>query len=177
MNNPPTANYSSSPTLCLGEDVNFTDNSLGSPTSWSWDFGDGIGTSTAQNPTYNYASSGTYTVTLTVNNTYGSDSFSQTVTVNALPNVNASSATSSICVGQSANINASGASSYTWDNGAGNGSSVIVSPSATTTYQVTGTDGNGCMNTANVNITVNSLPVISSTSFTDPSACTAGPTG
>ncbi|MFZ9028029.1 MAG: S8 family serine peptidase [Crocinitomicaceae bacterium] len=173
LNNPPTANYSSDPTLCLGEDINFTDNSLGSPTSWSWDFGDGSGTSTAQNPTYNYASSGTYTVTLTVTNAFGSDSYSQTVTVNALPNVNASSPSTSICIGQSANINASGASSYAWDNGAGSGPSVNVSPSATTTYQVTGTDGNGCVSTANINITVNAAPVISSTSIADPSACLA----
>jgi PKD repeat protein len=39
--------------------------------TWSWDFGDATGTSTEQNPTYVYASSGDYTVTLTVTDTYG----------------------------------------------------------------------------------------------------------
>jgi PKD repeat protein len=37
---------------------------------WSWTFGDG-GTSTLQNPTYNYTTAGTYTVTLTVTDADG----------------------------------------------------------------------------------------------------------
>ncbi len=51
--------------------VNFTDQSTNNPTSWQWDFGDG-GTSTEQNPAHTY-NEGTYTVTLTVTNEYGSD--------------------------------------------------------------------------------------------------------
>ena len=35
-------------------------------TSWLWDFGDGVGTSTNKNPAYKYTSPGTYTVTLKV---------------------------------------------------------------------------------------------------------------
>jgi len=45
--------------------VQFTDQSTGAPTSWSWSFGDG-GTSTLQGPTHTYAAAGTYDVTLTV---------------------------------------------------------------------------------------------------------------
>jgi len=45
--------------------VRFTDKSIGSPTSWSWNFGDGQ-TSTEQNPTHVYTAIGAYTVTLTV---------------------------------------------------------------------------------------------------------------
>jgi PKD repeat protein len=40
--------------------------------SWLWDFGDGT-TSTDLNPEHTYSVPGTYTVTLTVTNTYGSD--------------------------------------------------------------------------------------------------------
>jgi PKD repeat protein len=71
----PVADFSGSP-LSGGAPLNvsFTDLSTGSPTSWSWDFGDGIGTSTAQNPSYTYSNAGTYSVTLTVSNSYGSDS-------------------------------------------------------------------------------------------------------
>ncbi|MDZ7304357.1 MAG: phytase [candidate division KSB1 bacterium] len=47
--------------------VNFTDQSSGNPTSWWWDFGDGM-TSTLQNPTHQYTKPGTYTVSLTVAN-------------------------------------------------------------------------------------------------------------
>ena len=43
----------------------FYDLSLGAPTTWAWDFGDG-NTSTEQNPTHTYAAAGTYTVSLAV---------------------------------------------------------------------------------------------------------------
>lgn len=53
--------------------VQFCDVSTGSPTSWAWDFGDGVGTSNSQFPSYTYTSAGTYTVSLTVSNVGGSD--------------------------------------------------------------------------------------------------------
>jgi PKD repeat protein len=56
--------------------VSFTDTSSGSPTTWSWDFGDGT-TSTLQNPTHTYATTGTYTVTLGVANATGTDTTTQ----------------------------------------------------------------------------------------------------
>jgi gliding motility-associated-like protein len=34
--------------------------------SWQWDFGDSLGTSTQQNPSYSYAAAGNYTVCLTI---------------------------------------------------------------------------------------------------------------
>ncbi|MBU8869269.1 MAG: S8 family serine peptidase [Gemmatimonadales bacterium] len=69
----PVAAFTGSPTS--GQyplDVAFNDQSTGSPTSWSWTFGDG-GTSTAQNPSYIYTSAGTYTVSMTATNSVGSD--------------------------------------------------------------------------------------------------------
>jgi PKD repeat protein len=69
----PVADFTGNPTS--GEaplTVSFTDQSSNSPTSWSWDFGDG-GTSTAQNPSHQYGSAGTYTVSLTATNACGSD--------------------------------------------------------------------------------------------------------
>ena len=56
--------------------VQFTDKSLGEPTSWNWDFGDGA-TSTDKNPTHTYTTLGTYTVALTVSNTNGKDTTSK----------------------------------------------------------------------------------------------------
>jgi PKD repeat protein len=53
-----------------GLTVLFADSSIGSPTSWSWDFGDGK-SSTARSPSHTYARAGTYTVTLTVGNAFG----------------------------------------------------------------------------------------------------------
>ena len=53
-------------------EVNFTDQSTNFPTSHQWSFGDGT-TSTEQNPFHTYNDIGTYTVTLTATNDYGSD--------------------------------------------------------------------------------------------------------
>ncbi|MBY8962998.1 choice-of-anchor A family protein [Flavobacterium sp. D11R37] len=53
------------------------------PVTYAWDFGDGT-TSTDMNPVKQYAAGGTYTVTLTATNTYGSDTYSQVVTVNTV---------------------------------------------------------------------------------------------
>ncbi|MCP4584190.1 MAG: S8 family serine peptidase [candidate division Zixibacteria bacterium] len=71
---PPVADFVGVPTS--GEtplNVSFTDLSTQNPTTWNWDFGDGIGTSNEQNPTYTYNDIGTYTVTLTATNAFGSD--------------------------------------------------------------------------------------------------------
>jgi PKD repeat protein len=66
----------------------FTDSSTpnGSVTGWSWDFGDNIGTSSQQNPTYAYGAEGPYSVKLTATNNNGSTGTStQTITVTAPP--------------------------------------------------------------------------------------------
>ncbi len=51
--------------------VNFVDGSSSSVVSWAWDFGDGIGSSTTQNPSYSYDGYGVYIVTLSVIDTNG----------------------------------------------------------------------------------------------------------
>jgi PKD repeat protein len=70
----------SSPTL--GQPVQFTDTSTGSPTSWEWEFGDGQ-TSVMQNPSHTYTAAGSYGVTLTVRAGASSDSATRTISVAA----------------------------------------------------------------------------------------------
>ena len=65
---PPTANFSASTTtVYLGNPVTFTNESTDglAPLTFSWNFGDSV-TSTDENPTHTYSSTGTYTVALTV---------------------------------------------------------------------------------------------------------------
>jgi len=77
----PVAGFTSNSPITLGEMAIFTSTSTGStPLTYLWDFGDGI-TSTLENPTHVYGQTGTYTVTLTVENVYGSDVFTDTFTV------------------------------------------------------------------------------------------------
>ena len=53
--------------------VAFTDNSTGSPDTWSWDFGDGSAPDTNQNPSHAYVAAGTYDVTLAIDGPGGMD--------------------------------------------------------------------------------------------------------
>ena len=57
--------------------VDFTDQSIGDPTSWNWSFGDNH-FSTARNPRNIYYANGQYTVTLTVTNNYGTNTLTKT---------------------------------------------------------------------------------------------------
>jgi hypothetical protein len=69
----PVAEFSGTPTSGNAPLlVSFTDLSSNAPTAWSWTFGDG-GSSSAQHPSHTYTVAGTYTVTLTASNAFGSD--------------------------------------------------------------------------------------------------------
>jgi len=76
--NPPVASFD----FTGDPEVSFTDLSTNSPTSWSWDFGDG-GSSTIQHPDHTYALNGTYEVCLTATNDVGSDEFCDNVLIDS----------------------------------------------------------------------------------------------
>ncbi|NBV09583.1 MAG: hypothetical protein EBS09_10825 [Flavobacteriia bacterium] len=92
----------------------------------------------------------------TTNNPVDTDIF--TLTVNALPIVSAP-ANQTVCAGTPVTLSGSGATSYAWDNGVTN--ATPFTPIATQTYTATGTDGNGCTDTAQVTVNVNALPIVS----------------
>jgi PKD repeat protein len=81
----PTANFSFSPSSpAPGQTVVFLDSSTGSPTSWSWVFGDGA-TASLQNVSHTYTLGGPYSVTLTVSNSNGSNAVTKTIQVASAP--------------------------------------------------------------------------------------------
>jgi PKD repeat protein len=80
----PVAAFSSNVTRGLKPlAVRFEDYSSGSPSNWSWDFGD-HSNATEQNPTHVYLLEGTYNVSLTVTNSVGNNSLTRNsfITVN-----------------------------------------------------------------------------------------------
>jgi PKD repeat protein len=65
---PVAASFTASPTSGAAPlTVSFHDTSTGAPTSWQWNFGDGS-SSTAQNPSHQYAGIGTYSISLMASN-------------------------------------------------------------------------------------------------------------
>lgn len=92
VSNTPTALFTGTPTtICPGGTVAFTSQSTGAPTSYAWTFTGGTpATSTAAAPSVVYNTPGTYTVSLTVTNTFGTNTLTKTayinvVTASALP--------------------------------------------------------------------------------------------
>lgn len=76
-------NYNPYP-VCVTDSVHFTDASLGSPTSWSWNFDDvasGHNTSTLQNPSHLFSGFGIYNVTLIATSGANTDTITTPVLV------------------------------------------------------------------------------------------------
>ncbi|WP_157514466.1 LamG-like jellyroll fold domain-containing protein, partial [Mangrovimonas sp. TPBH4] len=160
VNAPPAVGVNASETqICLGDQVTLSGTGA---QSYSWDQGvtDGV----AFSPT----TTQTYTVTGTDANGC-QNTASIEIMVNELPTVEANASDIEICLGEEVTLFGSGASTYTWDQGVFN--NVPFSPASTQTYTVTGTDANGCQNTATVTITVNPLPTLSTI---DASVCGEG---
>ncbi len=155
-------------TPCAGDMLQLTGASTTTGVTYAWT-GPNSFTSTQQNPQISNATSanaGTYTLTVTETATNCTKIATVNVTVNALPTVTVSGATT-ICAGTTASLTAEGANTYVWSN---NEETATVSISNAGTYTVEGTDVNGCKNTAEVTVTVNT-PYVALNAMTDVDAC------
>jgi len=138
---PPIASFSADPLTGFGF-VQFTDESVGDISSWNWDFGDGMGTSTERYPGYTYPAPGTYSPSLTVTGPTGSDILvkpdyitimpADTVIAGFTPSATFGVTPASI---DFVNSSAGGITGYIWDFGDGYGDSV---ESPTHVYQTAG---------------------------------------
>ncbi|MEO1258230.1 MAG: hypothetical protein AAFZ15_05515 [Bacteroidota bacterium] len=156
---PTVANASGDVTVCSGVSANinavFSTGQL--PLSYSWSHGLGTGGTKTVNPSV------TTTYSVTVSGFSGCTSVDQvTVNVNETPSADAG-ADFTICDQETRiiGVNATGGTApYTiiWDNGLGNGASHTISPTTSTTYNVTVTSANGCNATDQVAVTVQNCP-------------------
>ena len=168
LNTTPTITVqSASQTVCLGNPVSFSVEANGIGLTYQWMKGGTVLTNGG-------AIAGATTATLTINPTSISDTSSfyhavitgtcaLSVTsanvylhINLLPVVTASANIDTVCAGSSVILTGGGAVSYSWTNGVTN--SISYTPTSTSIYTVTGTDGNGCSNTATVTVNVKNLP-------------------
>lgn len=166
-----TASFSpSATTLCAGDCITFTDNSTGPITGWTWTFNSGTpGSANTQDPgSICFNSAGTFDVVLEITDGTNTDQTTVQVTVNDLPNVTATASPSdTICTGDMVTLTGAGAATYVWDNGVTDG--VAFAPTATTTYNVVGTDANGCERGNSITVVVESCDTLTA-DFDFPSA-------
>jgi len=149
----PVASFTRNPSgnACTGQSVTYTSTSTGSPTTYAWSFPNGTpATSTQANPVVTYATAGTYNASLTVTNSVGSNSTSQSVTVTATPTVTGTTPAER-CGSGTVTLGATGsAGTLSWFANATGGTALNTGTSfttpnitATTTYHVSAT-ANGC---------------------------------
>lgn len=154
----------SNTTICSG---NCTSLSATGATSYTWIPG-------AINSFSISACPGSPTV-YTVTGSNGTCSSSKTVTVNVTPTptVGITASSGTICAGQSTTLTASGATNYSWQPGAFTTTVIAVTPTATTVYTVTGTNGS-CSSTKTISVNVTSTPTVAA-SITNTSICSGTP--
>ncbi len=122
------------PSVTVGDiplEITFVDDSTLNISSWAWDFGDGT-TSTLQEPTHTYNTTGTFTVSLTVTSSVGTDVSSQMIMANEpipiaafTPSVSSGTPPLDVTFTDSSTLNIT---SWLWDFGDGT-TSTLENPS------------------------------------------------
>ena len=185
VNATPTVAAGNSSYICVGGTATLTATTTGgSVTTYAWT--DGVAySSTDQNPTASPTVTTPYSVTVTDGSTQSGCSSTSvtTVTVNAVPTVAAGNS-SYICVGGTATLTATttggSVTTYAWTDGVAYSSidqNPTASPTVTTPYSVTVTDGStqsGCISTSVTTVTVNATPTTSASN--DSYICVGGTT-
>ncbi len=149
--NTPAVSLTPSQTICAGADVNIA--ATGAD-MYSWNTG-ATGASLNDKP----FNSTLYTVTGTNTLTGCSATAQHYVQVNPTPQVGIFANKTGVCPGGSAVLTAFGADMYTWSNNAMT-NITTVSPAATTSYSVFGTNSFNCQGMAVQQITVFDAPVV-----------------
>src|SRR3989344_5207470 len=154
----PTVAFTSTGSCALNA-IDFTNQSSDIyPLTYDWNFGDGSPNEQSVNGSHIFPAAAIYNVTLIATNSLGCAAIALNPTViYPLPVVGAGPDVT-ICPGTDVAFSGSGALSYSWNNGISDG--VSFEPLTPNTYTVTGTDGNGCINTDEVQVFFYTDPVV-----------------
>ncbi len=142
---------------CIGDNIFFTNLSYNNIVSSHWNFGNGD-TSLSGTPTYTYNSTGNYTITLTVTDTFGcKDTLSQAAYIQVTkPHASFTMNDSTgVCIPLTVVFTntSTGASTYLWNLGNGNNSAAYSPSNSYTqtgydTIMLMATNSHGCSDTA-----------------------------
>jgi len=149
--------------VCIGQNIQFTDGSTGNPNQWLWDFGDG-GSSVNQNPTYKYTQPGTFSVKLTAYNNGCFDVLTKTNYIVVNPPLSVFNATADCSIKNLYTFTDASIGATAWDWDFGDGSAHYTGgpnppphlyPPVVATYIASLTvTGGGCSNTSTRTINV-----------------------
>jgi len=163
-----TAFTSGSPTVCAGQlGVTYAVASQTTVT-YFWNYSGGVASinGTGNNVDIDFGNTpGTGTLSV-----YGQNSCSvtpvltATIEVLAAPNV-LIAGNNNMCANSQEVLTASGATSYTWNTGA-NTATLVISPTVTSIYTVTGTNADGCVAMTEYTMNVNASPTVQVTGST-----------
>lgn len=140
-----------SSTICASQSATLT---ASGAATYTW-APSGSGTSSVVSPT----ATTVYTVTGTSS---GCNSVPKTATVNvtSVPVITVTPTSTTICRGKNTTLTATGGTTYSWMPGSLTGASVVVSPTITTTYTVTGSTGSCNSLPKNASVTVVASPTL-----------------
>lgn len=169
ITDPKAAFTTSASAVCLGTAVNFNNASSGDHLTYSWGFGNELGSTQAM-PSIIYPATGNYTVNLTVTDINGCrDTATKNITVNTQPKVSLNGNTAS-CINDSlrfsgiwANIDTS---TVSWKWNFGNGQTSALQDPPIQFYPAAGSyplqlilsTAAGCADTISTSITIHPLP-------------------
>ena len=152
---------SPSPTVCAGTAI--TLGATGASSTYSWNGG------VINNSPFVPVANAVYTVAATGTNNCLSRA-TVSIVVNPLPTVGATIVPSGvICAGSTYTLNAAGALSYTWASGVSN--AFPFTAVSNTAYVVSGTNAQGCINTATIPVVVNALPNVGAVVLPSSTVC------
>lgn len=138
---------------CAGKSVTLTANGS---VSYTWMPGNMTTTVIVVTPT----ASTCYSV-VGINSNSCNTSGTKCITVYSLPVINTMASGGSMCAGSPATLTASGAISYTWTPFNQNGASIVITPTASMCYTVSGMNNQGCIGSVANCFSVTPLPSLS----------------
>ncbi|MEO6303863.1 MAG: PKD domain-containing protein, partial [Bacteroidia bacterium] len=182
----PTVSFNSlSPNACAPQYsfMNTSSISSGNITNYIWNFGNATPTVATQNPIHTFPGPGNYSVSLiAISNQGCSDTATQNLAIYPFPNANftapATCQNANVNFTNSSNITAGSITSYLWNFGNGN-NSTLTNPSfnynnsGTFPVSLVVTSNQGCTASVTANVIINPVPAVS---FTCNDACLGAPT-
>ncbi len=128
---------------------------------WADMFVEGIGAERELNIVPALGETGSVTIVMDIMDDAGfSYSIDFTLTINGLPDISIIETETDYCVNQEITLTGSGGITYEWEPSITNGVEFVISEPGTYTYEVEGTDVNGCTGNSESTLNINGLPEI-----------------